>query len=221
MKTTSFSRPNVFRALAVAAALAALLATGCKEDDRETRSVLYLQPDGAATWTVLEWNIEPGMSDPEDTRQAAERDFLARARSGSYGVKAIFEMSGATWSSTTLLKETRPFEIYTLGEFRSIDVMFRDLYVAAGAICTSTLEHNGSVVRWTLRVEDSSDTAVPDIDAILTAVEKMQVVLTKGHFVDARGFKILDDRTAEIASDDGRDGEPETLMLAWDTDPKK
>jgi len=221
MKTTPLSRPNVFRALTVAASLAGLLATGCKEDDRETRSVLYLQPDGAPTWTILEWDIEPGIKDPEGARPAAERDFLATAHSGNYPIKVIFDMSGATRSSTTLLKDTRPFEIYTLGEFRSIDVMFRDLYMAAGAICTSTLERSGSLVRWTLKVEDEGGSAVPDIEALAAALEKMQVLLTNGHFVEARGFKILNDRTAEAVSDDKRDGEPETLMLAWDTEPKK
>jgi hypothetical protein len=221
MKTTSFSNPNVFRALTVAVSVAALLVTGCKEEDRETRSLVYLQPDGAATWTVLEWDIEPGFGHPEGTWPAAERDFLATAHGGNYPLKAIFEMSGATRSSTTVLKDTRPFEVYTLGEFRGIDAMFRDLYLAAGAICTSSLERSGSVVRWTLKVEDEGGSAVPGIEALAAALDKMQVVLTKGRFVEARGFKIVDDRTAEAVSEDKRDGEPETLVLAWDTEPKK
>lgn len=221
MKTTSSSRPNASRALVVAAFLAALLAAGCIEDDRQTRSLLYLEPDGAVTWTILEWDIQPGSKASDGARAAAERDFLAAAHSGNYPVRALFDLSGATNSSTTLLKGTRPFEVYTLGEFRGIDVMFRDLYFAAGAISTSTLERSGSVVRWTLTVEGETGNAVPGIEAVAAPLEKMQVLLTKGHFVEARGFKILDDRTAEAVNTDKRDGEPETLMLAWDTEPKK
>ena len=215
MKTTSLARPNVVRLLSVAVALTATLLAGCKEEDRETQSVLYLQPDGAATWTILEWDIQPGIKGPEDRRPAAERDFLAAAHNDAYPIKATFERAGATRASTTLLKDSSPFEIYTLGEFRGVDQMFRDLYMAAGFLCTSTIEHDGAVTRWTLRVLDEGGNSLPDVESLEDAFDKLKVVLTKGRFVEARGFKILDDRTAEVAPGDKRDGEPEMLVLAW------
>lgn len=200
--------------------LSAALLAGCKEEDRQTRSVLYLDPDGAVSWAILEWDIQPGRGQPDASRSGEAKTFLLSARSAAYPVSVALDLAGATRSSTTVLKEAEPFEVYSLAQFRSLDVLFRDLYTAAGATVTSTLEMDGPRRLWTFVVHGEDGEALPGIEALADAVARMRVVLTRGHFLEARGFTILDDRTVEMVDGENPPKGDEALRLVWSTEPK-
>ena len=75
-------------------AILSVISTGCLL--KETSHTLYLRPDGAVTWSVLERDIRSDEADP-DKRRSEEEAYLAAVAAGEHDVAKALDVLGAQW----------------------------------------------------------------------------------------------------------------------------
>jgi hypothetical protein len=188
--------------LAIAATL-----TGCLT--KEARHTLYLDPDGALTWVVLEEGVRSTADDPADVAEQ-EAGFLAGARAGEHPVALAFDYLDARRVETRLLREERPYAVLTEARFDSIVDPFRRWLAPLCRWSDVELLEQDGVSTLSVRcvpVEDDSELDNEALEALVPLIEEdeaYRILLTAGRFVDARGFEI-DGSVAVIAGDDGED----------------
>jgi hypothetical protein len=206
------------------------LTVGCLEIPG--KHVLYLEPDGAVTWTVLEEEIRfDGAS--REARLRQEEEFLDLVAAGEHpaGV-ALGALYPRLLDSRALRAETPP-TVWTEASYPGIDLVYRNLFDLMGMPAVVELELEEDRTRLLITAwpgEDSEDESESDgdeyedgtLDMLLALFVECRVVLTEGKFVSAEGFKIIDDgRVAQPIEVDTEEAEenntPVTLSLTWTT----
>lgn len=205
---TFASTIDVIAVLALAAAGA-----GCIEKD--SRSVIYLDPDGSLTWTVLETDVRSNSEKP-DERAQEEAEYRRTMLSNPTPLVALFESLGGRSVSRTVLKDTVPFEVHTSARFDRIDSVFERMCAAATYSCLAHTEIDGGRTTLVVEMLGELDGPGPDQGGVLDALEELKFVLIEGRFVAASGFVLDGTRTAKIDDKAGDGDEPVTLTLTWE-----
>jgi hypothetical protein len=206
-------------ALVTTAAAAALFA-GCLE--QRVEQVLYLDPQGGVTWSVLQQEVR---SDEQDTekRAAEERAFLARARAGGHRIARAFDSLGALRVDTRVLREERPYAVWTEARLGRVDAVLETFLRTVGVPARAELREEGNLRRLELALRP--DAVLPSdedhpAEALVDEAAAYRFVLTEGRFVEAAGFRLEDDDRVAVMLDpddeemERRDGDV-VYRLAW------
>lgn len=174
--------------LTLAAALAACIL-------KDTRHTLYLEPDGAVVWTVLEEDVRSDAEAPAD-REREECDWLAAAVAGDHDAARGLAWLGGSPSSRVLRSE-RPFTVWTEARFGSLDELARRLVdglrLPAELEVASGPEGGSLTLVLELAAVDESAEAEEVLVDLLDDLESARLVLVEGRFTSAEGFELDDD----------------------------
>ncbi len=201
-------------------AIVALLTTGCL--DKDTTQTIYLEADGSVTWTVLEKDIRSDGATADD-RAREEYEFFAAARVERHPVALAFARLDPTDVLTTMVRDQRPYAVFTEARFPRLDMLMARFVEAAGLDGASTLERRGGTVTWTLTVygeSASSEWRGEDkaVDALAGSFEGCRFVLAAGRFTSAVGFELSGDKraaTLRLPKDSPEPDDALRLSLTW------
>jgi hypothetical protein len=212
--------------------VAAALTVGCLEGELE--HVIYLDPDGSATWMVLEKEIRSASGDLAEE----EKGFLVPYRNNEYHVAQALTDLGAVSVETRLLRPERPYWVVTTAEFVAIDAMLQRYVreideVAAEVWIECVGDERRLVVRYTPELDDGDEAgeeqkveekqeaeAEEEEDNVnILLDDELRIFLTSGKFVDAEGFEISHGGSvavpAAVSEDDIDTDGSVTLSLTW------
>jgi hypothetical protein len=178
------------RAFAVVAVLASALQVGCLT--KETIHTLYVTPDGAVAWGVIEKDVRSDDSDI-DRRQAEEQKFADAARSGSHDVAVAFERLGPAGLTTTVVRDMPPFLVYTEARFERMDDLTMAILERLGICGESVIDTDGDVTTWRLvaHVDPVSlEQMDEDVLPLLDDAGRYRIIAVGCEFADAQGFRI-------------------------------
>lgn len=191
---------------------AVILAAGCVR--KETSHTLYLDPNGAVTWMVLEKDIRSDAHDRRE-RDQKEEDFMAPRRSGEHGMAQALEQLDAEWVETRVLRDTRPYMVVTEARFDSLDRVIQSFFEQLGAPVYAELRADGDRTRlvilcnledWDEAEQSESEGEEDDVLVeLMFDADEYRLVLTEGEFVDARGFELADEKTVAVLIDQSRE----------------
>lgn len=214
------------RWLRAAVILAALLPLGCIVQN--TTHTLLLDPGGGVTWIVLERNAR-SESDKVEERLTEEREFLAAATSGDNAAARALRLLGAEEVAVSVLRDRRPFAVWTEARFASAADAAERFLAAHGVPGCARFSSDGVESRLEITLviphddspgEDDDDLGLPMPDDL----DHLEILLTEGRFVAADGFTIDDDRAELIpVSDEEIEDRGGTLVLSltWTTAPSQ
>jgi hypothetical protein len=202
---------------------------------------LYLEPEGAVTWVVLEAEVRVDGTTREERRRE-ERRLLDRVVEHEHPAALALERMYPAWLSARLLREDRPLAVYTEAFYPAIDDLYRNLFALYGVPATVSLEIEDELARLDIALwyeeEESPDDGEPpsapdsnpqteadeevpqEVEAyVLALLAECRIVLTEGAFVEARGFEIVDDgrvaKPTKLPEREQEDAGPVRLWLAW------
>jgi hypothetical protein len=174
---------------------------GCLQ--RETAHVIYLAPDGGASWMVSEVDVHSDENDL-DKRLSEERQYIGPALLGAHGVaRGLAALKPQALVRTTVLRDERPFHVVTEAHFAAIDSVISRLFTELGIPTSALLVREGS--QTTLRVR--MDFGRPgkehqtDVSELAEAIEEVRFVLTEGRFAAVEGVDVTDGISARLSSD--------------------
>ena len=204
---------RTFTGLASLAAVG-LMTTACLVKD--TTQTIYLEPDGAVTWTVLQADVR---SDGKTAKERAreETEFAAAVRAEQHPVALAFDQLDPLSVRTDILRRDRPYTVLTQARFARLDWLMERFFSKLGATATSTLDRQNGTVTWAMTVSNLDDNASdhsPDkdeaVDALFDSFEHCRFVLAAGHFTSAVGFELSADGRVATSHDrdSDRDGDP-------------
>lgn len=200
-------------------AMTAVLTLGCLTGEME--HTIYLDPDGSATWMVLEKEIR---SDSDDWAEEEEK-FLTDLRRNEHSIAEALAGMGAVRVRSRLLRAERPYWALTTAEFVAVDAMLKRYLQESDAEACVWIEHSVDETRLVIRYrteEDDCDEPETDDNVNKMLDDEMRIFLTAGRFVDAVGFEISEDgavATPVALSEDAVDSDGAvTLSLTWTTE---
>ena len=206
----------------VMAALASVLTSGCLI--KEVTQTWYVDDTGGVSWVVHERDVRSDAQAAEDRAREEAEYWLAVQQDRHSMVQAFRELDGARLR-TTILRTSVPYSVQTEARFAGLDVLGQRLIAAIGSTGTSMIVRDGAIWTWTFAVRDPSalgNTGEPTeaITDLLTALERLHVVLVNGRFESAEGFKLSKDRrvaTLNLQESDSAGAETPvvTLRLVW------
>ncbi len=192
---------------------------------KDTSHSISLEPDGSATWTVLERNVHATADTPAD-RAREEEEYLAKARAGQGANEAAFRALGASTVATRIAAANWPFAVLTAARFPSVADMLQACFDAAGEVRgQSTLEQKDGRTTWRVVVIEDKDAASARSSDTQEAVANLLAgiadgeplfLIRHGQFVDAAGFTITDDgRVAKLDDLSKWDWEARPRLEVW------
>ena len=198
---------------------ACLLMTGCLVG--ETTHTLYLDPDGALTWSVLERNIRSNEDDPAE-RLAEEEGYIDRAWDGRHDVALALGHLRPLGVSWRVLRGAKPFSVLTEARYESPAHLAWALLDELGARGDAWMEVRGDTTRFVLILDadqECEDEDAPDVlGALVAELEDYRIHLTAGRFVDAVGFDIEGEDNIAVPEDVEEDEAGELVYsLTWTT----
>ena len=186
---------------------------------KTTTHRLYLSPQGALTWTVLDHDVRSNESNPSN-RTSEEQTFLDDVASGTHPALEALNLLGPYQSSARLLRADRPYAVLTEARFERVDAVVGKLFSELQIPGKATLQRAGD--EWTLIVTIDlpalRDDGEPDSPAaaLIEELDAYRVILTEGRFVAATGFEILDEgAVAALKADRIPTDRPAELRLTW------
>jgi hypothetical protein len=207
-----------WRHLVGAAGLAALVAGGGCLKAEKTHS-LYVAPDGTLTWVVVEKDVYSDEKDPAK-REVEEQQYIALARTGAHPVADAFRRLGAPALSTRVVRDDPPFLVITTARFASLDAMAQAFLDTMGAGGISHAETGGGQTRWAMTIWSVALVDEPAADALTPLWdEPWRVVLERGRFVAAEGFRLHEGGRTAVMLDRDEDPTPDKPMvwsLTWE-----
>jgi hypothetical protein len=181
---------------------------------KETRSVMYLDPDGSVTWSILESDVRSDAATPAE-RAGEEEGYRREMLANPTPLVAWLDALGGRAITRTVLKYTAPFEAHTVARFDRLDALLVSICQAAGSRCVSDIASDGRRTRMTLeQVGEAGEGTGTDVGTVTDVLDGLRLVLGEGTFVEAVGFTLKDGRTATLSDD--LDAEHIRLVLAWD-----
>ena len=206
--------------------LVLFLASGCIQS--EIKHMLYLDPDGALTWIILETDIHSNCDKPED-RVKEEMCFGNDLTLGKYDKLLAFLALGPLTLNHQILRMEAPFAVWTEARFVSIEWLMHNLAEQSALPIESRLSKEGDevhfeVVFFPALLQEDDDRAEIFIP-LFSDPEDYQIFLTRGRFTAAQGFHISQNgRLATfIYNENSQTGEKEeapitepiVLSLTW------
>ncbi len=185
-----------------------LIVAGCIK--KETTHTVYLDPEGGATWTIVEQDIRSD-EDSAKGREKEEREYMQAFRAGQHDGVVALDRLGAEWVDWRVLREERPYMVFVEGRFAAFDLavqaFFDELSAPAASPVYADMQWEGECGRLVIscdfelldRLENSEqgDSEDDDSEVFLSLVDGVhRLVLTEGRFTGATGFEISDDGTA-------------------------
>lgn len=168
---------------------------------KDTRHTLYLDPDGRLEWTALETDVHAEGGEPA-ALAAEEAGYLADVRSGESGIYRAFQSLGAVQADCRILRDRRPFAVWTEARFDSLGAVsqaFLDRFQVPGQATLRT--ENGEtcfeLVCYPEAVGDAGENAKP-LEALVEDLDHYRIVLTRGRFTGATGFRLEEDGRAAV-----------------------
>ena len=202
---------------------ATVLAAGCLIMD--TDHTLYLDPDGALTWSVLEKDVRSDEEDPGE-RLEEERAYLERAwRNEHEAAEGLYALR-PLGLETRVLRDRRPYTVLTTARFPSIDAVFQEMLDLEGIPGRAVLEDEFGLRRFVVTIplddldlEENDEEAEGECETVLGFWDINRILLTEGEFVEAIGFEIDGDSAVlkEIDEETLERGGELTLSLTWTT----
>ena len=196
-----------------------LLSTGCLLKD--VTETWYLDENGAVTWVVMEKDVRSDAQAPAD-REEEERTYYAGVKTENHVVARGFRALGGTQLRTRILRGELPFTVVTEARFSGLDTLGQRVIIATGLAGTSVVTRNGDAFEWTFTVRDphaESPKADEDVSALMGDLDKLQVVLARGHFESGQLFSISQDRRVatfeESQLKDADENAVVVLRLKW------
>lgn len=205
------------------------LTVGCFEIPG--KHVLYLDPDGEVTWTVLEEEIRFDGDSPE-ARTRQEEELLDQVAAGEHVAAEALSALYPRLLDSRVLREDAPQTVWTEASYPGIDLVYRNLLDLMGMPAFVELEQEEDRTRllitaWPGADEDGSESDGDEIsdeagEMLMALFMKCRIVLTEGKFVSAEGFEIVDDGRAvqpvEVDTSEAEENNtPVTLSLTWTT----
>ncbi len=189
---------------------------------KATTQTIQLSPEGTVNWVVIEREVRSTESDPA-ARAAEEREYLGAARQSRHPMGEALAALAPSSVRTTIYRDRRPFLVLTEAEFDRIDWLAQRALDRLGVPGTSVLERTSAGWCWTLTADltaeadgDTGDVLIPLVDT----EGPLRVVLTKGRFTAATGFRLVNDGSAaeliERNGDEGQERERLILSLTWE-----
>ncbi len=199
--------------------LAAFASIGCIVG--ETNHLIYLEPDGAVTWVVFERDVR-SIDGDTDKQLQQEDQFLAEVRDGSHPVAQGFDALTPRSIKHHLLRNIRPFSVWTEARFeRADDLVFSSLdLLGVPALVEMWADGDLTTLEIIIMVDEAQEENVDErVLALVDDPEAYSIRLTRGSFVAAIGFEIEEDgaiaRPAFPDEADRKEGEPLVLSLSW------
>ena len=198
---------------------ACLLMTGCLVG--ETTHTLYLDPDGALTWSVLERNIRSNEDDPAE-RLVEEEGYIDRAWDGRHDVARALGHLRPLDLNWRVLRSAKPFSVLTEARYESPAHLAWALMDELGAWGDAWMETTGDRTRFVLILDadqECEDEDAPDVlGALVAELEDYRIHLTAGRFVDAVGFDIEGEDNIAVPEEVEEDEAGELVYsLTWTT----
>ena len=169
----------------------ALLNVGCMR--HRNHHVLYLDPDGAVTWTVIQEELRSDEAETE-ARAAEEQAFLISAMRAENPVAAALRLLGPSTVDVQIVRDELPYMIVNEARFAAVDRVLQEFMTRIGLDADVTLEPEGDRTRLTLAFAESDESRDAEDDDILGALveplESYRFVLTRGRIVEAHGFSL-------------------------------
>jgi len=195
---------------------------------RETRHVLYLDPDGGVTWTVMETGVRSDAQTPAD-RDGEEMEYLDQVKAGDHDIiRALTALSPRQLGSRTL-RDERPFAVWSEARYDSVaDLSQRildQLRVPGQATCwRSGAETHFELVCFPGLAPEEDDDGVKILLPLAESLDAYHMVLTHGRFTHTEGFRVDGDgRVAIPVEPDVKavkaDGGAVVLRLTWQDEP--
>lgn len=209
-----------------AVAAVALLTSGCLLKD--TEETWYLSQDGAVTWVVTETDVRSDAQAAAD-RENEETAYRLAVDRQDHPMARAFRALGLTDLQTVVLRRDVPLTVRTEARGLTIGELGLRLIQRSGLTGTSVLAREGDAWVWTLAARDprapdatASLDEDEDLEALLSDLDHLKVVLTNGRFQAAEGFTLSGDkRVATLvdpespAQQPGADDTTLTLKLRW------
>jgi len=188
--------------------IAGLLSSACIV--KETKHTLYLLPDGEISWTVLETEVHAYSSVVEE-QTAEETAFMNAVYDGEHGVAKALAILDPELLDCRVLREDRPFTVWTEARFSSIDTLMQNILDRAALPGCVELWTEGEQTHFELVCyPDKSMDATEDDEKLLSELidepDNYRLVLTEGRFIEAEGFSLQENgRVAVLLEPDEKD----------------
>jgi hypothetical protein len=186
---------------------------------KETTHRLYLSPQGALTWNVLEQDVRSTESNPSN-RAAEEQTFLDGVAANTHPALEALTRLVPYQTSVRLLRAERPYTVQTEARFERVDAVVGKLLSELQVPGRATLQRAGDEWTLTIAIDLSAVGDGDEIDSPATALieelDAYRVMLTEGRFVAASGFEIVDGGSAaRLTADRIAADRPVELRLVW------
>ena len=187
----------------------------------ETSHRIYIEPGGLVQWVVLETELRSNADTPE-RRANEEARLVESVVVDDHPVRRAFELLGAQDSRSELLRDRRPYAVWTEARFRSVEEVVREaLYWLGirGEVSFTTIDGISRLQVW-LPPDQDDEVVDESVLNLVADLEDYRIVLTEGRFVEAMGFELEEEGRvavpkAPIEQDDDRAAAPLVLVLAW------
>ena len=204
---------NLLKYIAVLLVSGSLM--GCLTE--ETTYSVYLKPGGSTTVGMLQTDIRSDGKTAQ-ARLTEETEFLMKARANAHSAAELLSELGAHSIQTTILREERPYAVYTEGRLASIEMLIREILAdESDGWALISFEIVESEARLTVSCEGqlNSEDASTGCDAFYDVFSDTPLILTEGQFIRATGFEINDSGThATVFPDETLD----LYSLVWEVD---
>ncbi len=186
--------------------------------DKRTQQWLYLEPDGALTWSVVESEVRSDENEAP-AREREEAEYLAGAIVGRHRVAEALAALQPHDLETTVERSRRPFQVRTVARFHDPAWTLQRYFDLLGIVGDVDLRRAGSTWELVIRVdleatEQAEDGPADNHESLLELWpenDEIRIVPAQGKFLDAVGFDIVGIAAIPTAVE----ADPETGLLIW------
>jgi hypothetical protein len=199
-----------------------VLTPGCLV--RDVKQTVYVEPDGSATWTVLEDRVRSDGQTPT-AREPEERDYFDAVQAGRHEAALALAKLDPLSLRTVMLRTDRPYAALIEARFARFDELMAAvaLNLVDGARADSAFDRQRGVVTWTFTVslEPRTTSETQDLSPLTDFFSGGTVLLAHGHFTNAVGFDLSADKRAatahimDVLLEDASRPEPFRFTLTW------
>lgn len=197
--------------------LAVVTLSGCIVG--ETDHGIVIEGDGSVSWMVLERQVRSNAEESGE-RTSEEQAFLDELRRGEHPVEQAFRRLGAESVDLQLLRDRRPFAVWTEARFASVESLAWELVNQLGLEGEVKYRDDGELHRLEVLIDPSTFEGELEDEAVRALVDELssyRVFINEGRFLATEGFEIVDDGMTAIPIERSEDQEesPLRLTLEW------
>jgi hypothetical protein len=163
---------------------------------KDTTHRLYLSPEGAVAWTVLEQDVRSDHSEPWQ-RSSEESAFIEAVIEKRHPMEIGLKQLASDATSVRWIRSERPYAVLTEARFARVDRLIQSFCDALKIDAQVSLESTAdgsqlSVVLALSSLEQEGTEEETPVAFLLEDLDHYRFVLTEGRFVSADGFKLLE-----------------------------